>query len=272
MAHKSTQVPNRCPWCGETVETFTENCHFCGRLPDWAAWVDSNHADAELRAPAGWQGLLTHEPLESLGQVAGFLRRELAGLRIVGGTERDQLWLELANELYANVFRALDALRIYDRPEQLPAADACDEIERRLSELWRWCATKSGDVGAASSTNVNTLLNNDESHPIHRLIRLLAGGIADDRVQQAAAILQNDTLTANEKLIKVNSVLPLPAKSSAEQLADLLNISKTAVLKTSWWKQNRKGEKADEVGRRREVYRRRSNNLDSDESDDLSSG
>ena len=83
-----------------------------------------------------------------MANVAGYLRRELAAQRIVGENGRGPFWLEQANQLYANVFRALDALRIFDRPQQQPKANDCDEAELRLAELWRWCAAQ-GDNAAA---------------------------------------------------------------------------------------------------------------------------
>ena len=75
-------------------------------------------------------------------------------------------------------------------------------------------------------------------------------------------------LPANDKLTLIDELLPLPATASAEQLGALRGVSKQSVLKSDWWKQHRKGEKASEVGRRREVHRQRAKHLDPDQLDD----
>jgi hypothetical protein len=37
----------------------------------------------------------------------------------------------------------------------------------------------------------------------------------------------------------------------------MLGVTKQAVQNTEWWKENRKGEKSNEVGRRHEAHRKR---------------
>jgi hypothetical protein len=75
-------------------------------------------------------------------------------------------------------------------------------------------------------------------------------------------------LTVHEKLMQIDAVLPFPATASAEQLGVLLGVSKQAVLKSKWWSENRKGEKASEVGRRRDVHRERAKEYERDRFDD----
>jgi hypothetical protein len=89
------------------------------------------------------------------------------------------------------------------------------------------------------------------------LMRVFTNGIADDRIEKATRLLADDKLTANEKLTKIDALIPFPATASAEQLGEMLGVTKQAVLKTDWWMQNRKGEKETEVGRRREGHRKR---------------
>lgn len=100
------------------------------------------------------------------------------------------------------------------------------------------------------------------------LMRVFTNGIADDRIEKATWLLADDNLTANEKLAKIDALIPFPATASAEQLGEMLGVTKQAVLKTDWWKQNRKGEKESEVGRRREEHRRRAKSYDSPGQDD----
>jgi hypothetical protein len=89
------------------------------------------------------------------------------------------------------------------------------------------------------------------------LMRVYTNGIADDRIEKATRLLADDKLTANEKLTKIDALIPFPATASAEQLGEMLGVTKQAVLKTDWWIQHRKGEKEDEIGRRRERHRKR---------------
>ena len=90
-----------------------------------------------------------------------------------------------------------------------------------------------------------------------RLVSVFTGGIANERFDRAMKVSQDSTLTTNEKLTKIDSVMPFPATASAEQLGRMLGVTKQAVLKTEWWTQHRKGEKADEVGRRHDLHKRR---------------
>lgn len=96
----------------------------------------------------------------------------------------------------------------------------------------------------------------------HALLRIYTNGIADERFETAVLLLSNSDLTANEKLIKIDALIPFPPTASAEQLAEMLGVTKQAVLKTEWWLQNRKGEKESEVGRRREGHRNRASNYE----------
>ena len=89
------------------------------------------------------------------------------------------------------------------------------------------------------------------------LMRVFTNGVSDDRIRQAARLLDDDKLTVNEKLTKIDALIPIPATASAEQLGQMLGVTKQAVLKTEWWIQNRKGERQDEIGRRRVKHQER---------------
>jgi hypothetical protein len=92
---------------------------------------------------------------------------------------------------------------------------------------------------------------------LNALLRVLSNGISDDRIRKASRILTDNTLTVNEKLTKIDALIPFPATASAEQLGKMLGVTKPAVLKSDWWIENRKGEKHSEIGRRQEGHRRR---------------
>lgn len=89
------------------------------------------------------------------------------------------------------------------------------------------------------------------------LLKVFTNGIADERIKKAALILEDSSLRVNEKLTKINDLMPFPFTASAEQLGKLLGVSKQAVIKTDWWDTNRKGEKTSEIGRRRKRHQER---------------
>jgi len=89
------------------------------------------------------------------------------------------------------------------------------------------------------------------------LLRVFTNGIVDERIQQATQILADDTLTANEKLTKIDSLMPLPATASAEQLGEMLSVTKQAILKTPWWCRHRRGETREEIDRRFDEHEKR---------------
>ena len=76
-------------------------------------------------------------------------------------------------------------------------------------------------------------------------------------ILKAAELVADDSLKADDKLTKIDALLPFPATASAEQLGELLGVSKQAILKTRWWADHRKGEKQDEIGRRAMAHRKR---------------
>lgn len=88
---------------------------------------------------------------------------------------------------------------------------------------------------------------------LFQLLSVFTNGIADERMERAQAILLNENLSTDEKLTGIDTEMPLPPTASAEQLGKMLGVSKQAVLKTDWWKRNRKGEKASLIGRRTAV-------------------
>ena len=90
-----------------------------------------------------------------------------------------------------------------------------------------------------------------------KLLRMFTDGIVDERIERAMQVLADGNLTANEKLTKIDALIRIPATASAEQLGGMLGLTKQAVLKTDWWIENRRGERDNEIGRRRAQHRRR---------------
>lgn len=123
---------------------------------------------------------------------------------------------------------------------------------------------------------VDALLAKDRALPVAAsannaplaLLRVFTNGIADERIGKAAQLLSNDNLTVDEKLTKIHSLIPFPPTASAKQLGDMLGVTKTAVLKTKWWEDNRKGERENLIGRRHEIHRERAKRYEAPGYDD----
>ncbi|MDY3561968.1 hypothetical protein R5W23_003399 [Gemmata sp. JC673] len=93
--------------------------------------------------------------------------------------------------------------------------------------------------------------------PAGALLRIFTNGLSDERIKSALRAFMRANQTANEKLVAIDRILPIPPTASAEQLGELLGVTKQAILKTGWWIEHRKGEKADEIGRRRSAHQKR---------------
>lgn len=156
-------------------------------------------------------------------------------------------------------------------------ATVCDTHGKRPSEVADWSLTQFCDL-ASSPSGANLVdarvgevtevkgMSDDEAK--RRLLSLFTGGVTDEKFQKAAAILQDESLNVNDKLTKIDTIIPFPATASAEDLGRLLGVTKQTVLKTEWWKQHRKGEKADEVGRRHQGHLERAKQYESSPSND----
>lgn len=94
-------------------------------------------------------------------------------------------------------------------------------------------------------------------HPSIAILRVFTNGIADERISNASQVLADDNLTANEKLTKIDSLIRFPPTASAEQLGPMLGVSKQAVMKTEWWRKNRRGELQEEIDKRFEEHEKR---------------
>src|SRR5262249_31796475 len=83
-----------------------------------------------------------------------------------------------------------------------------------------------------------------------RLLSAFTSGKSDDLIAKAAILLDAD-LTVNEKLMKIDALIRIPATTSADSLGRMLGVSKTAVMKTAWWNTNRRGKKDEQISQRR---------------------
>jgi hypothetical protein len=94
-------------------------------------------------------------------------------------------------------------------------------------------------------------------HPSIAILRVFTNGIADERISKASQVLADEKLTANEKLTKIDTLIRFPPTASAEQLGQMLGVSKQAVMKTEWWRKNRRGESQEEIDKRFEEHEKR---------------
>jgi hypothetical protein len=97
-----------------------------------------------------------------------------------------------------------------------------------------------------------------------RLLNAFTNGLADERLDKAANVLNNDTLTIDEKLWAIDALMPIPPTVSGAKLGKALGVSKTAIQNTTWYIQKRKGQKDNEIGRRHEQYRQRGQQYESE--------
>lgn len=107
-----------------------------------------------------------------------------------------------------------------------------------------------------------------ESNPSFALLRVFTNGIVDERIKNAAQILDDDNLTANEKLTRIDGLIHFPPTASAEQLGEMLGVSKQAVLKTPWWRKHRRGDLKDQIGRRHAQHKERAKCFEPPRQDD----
>lgn len=95
-----------------------------------------------------------------------------------------------------------------------------------------------------------------DEQPLMRIMRLYTNRVSDERIRNIAVIVASK-MTVNEKLTKIDALLPIPTNASAEELGKMFGVTGQAVFKTGWWTLNRKGERDSEIGRRKTKHKRR---------------
>ncbi len=178
----------------------------------------------------------------------GYLIQEASGqlIELLGGRDDWQCAAITASTLN-------DKATLIDLKETLQRAYSLTAQAERIKTL----AYLESVLSKLGGTDDAKTPNGAMVSPVVALLSMFTNGVSDDRIKQAAQLLINDKLTANEKLTKIDTLIPFPATASAEQLGEMLGVTKQAILKTDWWKQNRKGEKDNEIGRRRAGHKNR---------------
>ncbi len=96
-----------------------------------------------------------------------------------------------------------------------------------------------------------------------RLLNIYTNGLADERLEKASSVLNSDR-TVDEKLWEIDELMPIPPSVPAQKLGKALGVSKTAVQKTSWYDQKRKGRKDEEIDEREGRLRQRGQEYERD--------
>jgi hypothetical protein len=102
--------------------------------------------------------------------------------------------------------------------------------------------------------------------------RLYTNGVSDECIKKVALLRDNSNLSVNEKLTKIDALLPLPPTASAEKLGQMLGVTRQAVLQTDWWVDNRWGKRDDKISEREEAHRRRAQSYEAPGQDDDDGG
>lgn len=117
------------------------------------------------------------------------------------------------------------------------------------------------ETGKSANEGAGTI---DHQAALQMLLRVFTNGVMDEKIDRAASVLQDTTLTADEKLTKIDGMIPFPPTVSAATLGRLVGVTKQAVMKEAWWTNNRKGEKENAIGRRRAKHCERSEQQEPD--------
>ncbi len=166
-------------------------------------------------------------------------------------TSRD-LRLKVVNRLCcsgASSAEAVLAMKVGEVLEHLQSAAALMDVTSKSSDLTARAKDAREDTPACSG--------------MADLLAVFTNGVSDDRFRNAESLLADESLTVNDKLTKINSLLKFPATATAEKLGKLLGVSKQAVMKTQWWIENRRGQKDELIDRRQAATRERAKLTDS---------
>jgi hypothetical protein len=169
----------------------------------------------------------------------------------------EELTVETARRMLGELMR-VSGITLTEA-ETLGLEAVMDTLERKVDKQPSDMEQLTDDAGKSRGEAVAECspLGQELSNAISRLINVYTNGTLDTKFTEAAQHIVHESLTANEKLEKLNSLLPIPKSLSARQLGDLLGVTKQAILKTAWWTTNRKGDGDELFSRRQEIHKGR---------------
>ena len=186
---------------------------------------------------------------------------------------RDFKELEKRLQAVINACRALQKREIDLSNDRVQCGQLIRTVNDALSSLRNiWLAiSPSNEVAVkpegkpdATSPEIKPTTTTNEVAAIRLLLGVFTNGLTDARFDEAARVLENKNLSADEKLTKIDNLMPFPPTASAAKLGKLVGTSKQAVMKGDWWDQHRKGEKNSLIGRREKKHVERAKQYEQD--------
>jgi hypothetical protein len=193
----------------------------------------------------GWEGVCADAGAVIVGPMPVTVRSGAWWATATGVTPTAEALIDgelIHRAIVERILKAIAALRASVGSEYLPTSQ--DVIDQSGNGEESIDAPPAGDSRASSQAK-------------GRLISVYTEGLVDQRLASAADVLLNKSLTTNERLSKIDSSVPIPPTASAAKLGQMLGVTKQAVMRTQWWREHRRNQGADLIGRRHSQHRAR---------------
>jgi len=168
--------------------------------------------------------------------------------------------------------KKLELIYNFNRYLQAESPDAIESesgpADRQTIKADARTEANSGPLASNPAAMPKKTKERGDDHAVIRLLSVYTNGLADERLGRVGNVLNDDKLSMDEKLWKIDVLMPIPPTVSAAKLGKALGVSKTAVQKTTWYLQKCKGQKDNEIGRRQEQHRQRGQQYEPDRQSD----
>lgn len=118
----------------------------------------------------------------------------------------------------------------------LPHIDSRKECQR-LAEL---ATAKSEDEGQGKVQDVNVF-----NIYIPKTLSFYCKNIVDEKLKELLNTLMDRSLTLEEKLLRVDRILPIPPERSSYEIAEYFGVAQSSVIRTEWWRARQKKKRDD---------------------------